>query len=424
MRNRRGKLCFLAVTLLLAWGTKGVAGGFRLADQDAFATARGEAFVATADNASAVYYNPAGISRLEGGDLRGGIYGIYDDISFQPLTSAANHGKTYHSQDHEAAVPQMFCSYTLENPKVGFGLGVYAPYGGQISWPDDTGFRTVGTSGSLTYYRLSPVVSWQVLPSLSVGAGAMVDYAELDIEQGLKASPAPLINYFRFKGEGWGAGYNAGILWQPHEMVSLGATFRSQTSLRLSDQTEFQDMPLIENKTQRAAWADYTFPLTVVGGLSFRPTPKWNLEFDADYTDWSSFGNVTLHQSSPPFPLNPTTDIPFKWQASWMYEFGVTRYFDHGWHASAGYVYSETSVPDAHYTPLAADLARDFFSVGAGKQFGKLSFDVVYQLGYGPPHTVRGSEPPSIAGVFAGQTADGTYEFISHAVMVTAGWRF
>ena len=42
------------------------ANGFRLPDQDAFATARGEAFVATADNPSAIYYNPAGITQIRG----------------------------------------------------------------------------------------------------------------------------------------------------------------------------------------------------------------------------------------------------------------------------------------------------------------------------------------------------------------------
>ena len=65
------------------------ANGFRLASQDAFATARGEAFVATADNPSAIYYNPAGITQLEGNNLRSGIYGIYLDPSLQSPQTAA-----------------------------------------------------------------------------------------------------------------------------------------------------------------------------------------------------------------------------------------------------------------------------------------------------------------------------------------------
>ncbi len=50
-----------------------------------------------------------------------------------------------------------------------------------------------------------------------------------------------------------------------------------------------------------------------------------------------------------------------------MYEFGVTRYFDSGWHVSAGYVFNENSVPNAYYSPLAADMDRHFFSLGAGR---------------------------------------------------------
>ena len=80
----------MLVSGALAW--KASANGFGLADQDAFATARGGAFVATADNASAIYYNPAGITQLEGANFRGGVYGIYLDPTYSPPSSAANSG--------------------------------------------------------------------------------------------------------------------------------------------------------------------------------------------------------------------------------------------------------------------------------------------------------------------------------------------
>jgi len=113
---------------------------------------------------------------------------------------------------------------------------------------------------------------------------------------------------------------------------------------------------------------------------SLKPLPEafptayaqMDLEVDASYTDWSSFGTVTIHQSPPPFPVKQNIPVALDWQPSWMYEFGVTRYFDNGWHVSAGYVYDENSVPNAYYTPLAADLNRNFFSIGAGYQ-GKTS---------------------------------------------------
>ena len=75
--NRRNASRLLPIIL---WGVSVLnvsANGFGLASQDAFASARGEAFVATANNASAIYYNPAGITQLQGNNVRGGVYGIY-----------------------------------------------------------------------------------------------------------------------------------------------------------------------------------------------------------------------------------------------------------------------------------------------------------------------------------------------------------
>jgi long-chain fatty acid transport protein len=217
-------------------------------------------------------------------------------------------------------------------------------------------------------------------------------------------------------------GYNLGLLWQPIDQISIGATFRSSTTITLAGQTDAEMLPHLP-LTYRAAQADFTFPLTAVFGISYRPTPQWNLEFDADYTDWSSFGTITIRQAPENFVPNTPTLI-LNWQASWMYEFGVTRYFDSGWHASAGFVFNENSVPNAYYTPLAADLDRYFFSVGAGHKGKRFDFDIAYQFGYGPAHTVTGSTPSTIGGQIAGQTADGTYDFISHAVMVTVGMHF
>ena len=421
--HRRISSCVLAALASAISVLSVSANGFRLADQDAFATARGEAFVATADNASAIYYNPAGITQLEGFNFRGGVYGIYLDPTYTPPAPANTN--TFHTEHQWAAVPQSFSTYTPKDWPASFGLGIYSPYGGNMSWPQDTGFRTVATSGSLTYVTINPVVALKLAPGLSIAGGAMVNYGDLEMEQGLIASPSPLLaNFFHFEGDGWSAGYNLGLLWQPDEKISLGATFRSKTTIALNGQTDFEQQPVIQN-THRSAQADFDFPLTAVVGVSYRPTSKWNLEFNADYTDWSSFGKTTIHQSpQPPWPVLADVSLTLNWQPSWMYEFGVTRYFDNGWHASAGYVFNENSVPNAYYTPLAADLARHFFSLGFGHRGKMIDFDVAYQFGYGPDHTVTGSNPSSTPAFSSGQRANGTYDFISQAVLLTVGLHF
>jgi long-chain fatty acid transport protein len=421
--NRCNTVKLLAAAVLGGLPLTLSANGFRLADQDAFATARGEAFVATADNPSAIYYNPAGITQLQGGNLRSGIYGIYLDPSYRPPGSAANSGNTYHSSDDLAAVPQFFYTYTPENSPLSFGLGLYSPFGGKVSWPQDTGFRAVALNGSLTYVTINPVVAVKLLPGLSFGAGLMVNYANMDLEQGLLRNQLPNTNFFRFAGSGWSVGYNLGLRWQPIDQISIGATFRSSAKVTLDGRTKIEQYPVIPAEQDRSAHTDFNFPLTVVCGLSYRPTPKWNLEFDADYTDWRSFGSSTISQSTKPRGINQDIQFVLNWQPSWMYEFGVTRYFGNGWHASAGYVFNENSVPDANYSPLAADLDRHFFSMGAGRAGRRFDIDVAYQFGYGPARTVTGSSP-STAGQIAGQSADGTYHFISHAVFVTVGMHF
>jgi len=285
----------------------------------------------------------------------------------------------------------------------------------------------VAISGSLTYLTVNPVVAVRLLPGLSVGGGAMVNYGKINMYQGLRRSSS-LPNYFNFSGDGWSAGYNAGILWQPHPKISFGATLRSSANMNFQGNTGFQLYPGTYNTPeQRNASASFNFPLTTVFGVSCRPTPKWNLEFDANYTDWSSFGTVTIAQSPPPVsnPLISNIPVNLDWQASWMYEFGVTRYFDSGWQVSAGYVFNENSVPNTYYTPLAADMDRDFFSLGTGFKGKTFDFDVAYQFGYGPSHTVTGSTSSTTAITGSnGQNADGKYGFTSSAVMVSVGLHF
>jgi len=400
-----------------------LAGGMRLLSQDGFATARGEAFVATADNASAIYYNPAGITQLEGSHLRGGIYGIYLDPTFRPPSDKPNSGDTYHIENNYAAVPQLYFTHTLTNLPVSFGLGAYAPFGLGSEWPQDTGFRTVAISSDLKYLTINPVVAVKLAPTFSIAGGVTVNYAKIEMKQGLRefySTP----NSFRFSGDGWSVGYNLGALWQPHEKISFGATFRSAATTTFDGHTDIEQYPVIPS-TKLPAQADFKFPLNAVVGLSYRPTPKWNFEFDADYTDWSSFGTINIQQSgTPPFPVKQSVPVTLDWQPSWAYKFGATRYFENDWHVSAGYVFNQNSVPDDYYTPLVADMDRHFFSLGVGRKGRRFDFDVAYQFGYGATHTVTGSTPSSQPGAVAGQDANGKYNFISHALLVSAGVHF
>jgi long-chain fatty acid transport protein len=290
-------------------------------------------------------------------------------------------------------------------------------------WPDDTGFRTLGTEGELMYYTINPVVAWKISDSLSIAAGLRVNYAEVDLRQGI-FWPTQAFDEFRFKGDGWDVGYNLGLLWKIHEKVVFGASFRSITSVEFEGHTDVHnDVPIppfgIPAFSYRSdANAELDFPLSAAVGVSFRPTPNWNLEVNADYNGWDRLNTLTVKQQSS-IVLPQDVPVALNWESSWYYEFGVTRYLANGWSISGGYIFNENSLPSENYTPLVADQDRHFFSLGTGFKGDRFSFDAAYQFGYGPERTVSGSAPSAI-----GQTADGKYKFLSHAVSLTAGWRF
>lgn len=240
----------------------------------------------------------------------------------------------------------------------------------------------------------------------------------MDLTQGL--TPIPGNDYFGVRGDDLGYGFNLGGLWKLHEKIVLGVSYRSATTMDLEGKTETTVnsavppiFPVPFSMTQDAT-ARFPFPFNLVLGVSYRPTPQWNFEFNADYTDWSRLNTVTIQQA----PL-PDASLVLNWDPSWYYEFGATRYLGKGWWVSAGYIFNENSVPDASYTPLVYDLDRHFISAGVGVELEHLRFGLAYQFGYGPTRTVSGSQPSA-----AGQTADGNYDFLSHALMLSLGWQF
>ena len=423
VKPRRGLRKFIMLAIFGIRSAALFADGFRLPDQDAFATARGEAFAATADNASAIYYNPAGISQLDGANFRGGIYGIYFPVRYE-----SPEGRNFYNKKDLQAAPQLFLTYRPQESPVTFGIGMYAPFGLGFKWAQDTGFRTLGLESQLTYLCLNPVVSWQVLPKLSLAAGLTINYAASDIQSGL-VWPGQSNDRFRFKGDGWDVGYNLGALWRVHEKVSIGVSFRSSTRFNLKGHTQYYNnaafppedpsVPAFPNQ-RVGAQAEVPFPLNVVCGMSYRPTTNWNFEFDADYTDWTPLDTVTIKQDRGFGSLVPKDiSTKFDWQAAWYYKFGATRYLENGWSVSAGYIYSENAMPSAHYTPLVADEARHWLSVGTGRKSRRFDFDIAYQFGFAAERTVSGSAPSA-----TGQTADGRYQYFSHAVLVTVGLHF
>ncbi len=377
--------------------------GIRLPDQDAFATSRGNAFAATADDPAAVYYNPAGISQLQGMNLSVGAYGIaYGDHYKGPTTSK-------NSQLELAMVPQSFSTISFSNYHLTFGMGVYSPYGLAMEWPYSSPWVKAGlaNAGRIDYVRLNPVIAYQPIPTLSFAAGPMFDYAQAELKSSYLLGPPTVVgpSQFRFRGRDVAAGFNGGILWHPLEQHSFGITYRSATDMNFKGHANSLQLG------SAFAAANYHFPQTVVAGYSFRPNSKWNFEVNGDWSDWTTLRYLTLVSANPVYR---SISLPFNWSPSWMFDFGATRYLGDGWQVSAGYMYSLNTVPTADFNPLVPDSDRHIFSIGVGKKYTHLSWNVAYQLAWGPSRNVNSPAPP----------VSGSYEFLSNALSVNLGYHF
>ena len=201
--------------------SSGDCGGFRLVDQSAQASAKGNAFVATADDPSAVHYNPAGITQLEGTQFLSGTF-----ITSLDVDHKRPDGGSSSTTNKVAGPPQVYATTELGESDFSFGLGINSTFGQGVEWPQDISeFRTGVIEVFLLYLTLSPVIAWEVNDELSIGGGIDFNYGDLFLTSGL--DPEGIDDRLEFDYNGFGTGFRFGVLWQPEKEHSFGASYHS-----------------------------------------------------------------------------------------------------------------------------------------------------------------------------------------------------
>jgi long-chain fatty acid transport protein len=376
--------------------------GFRIPNQDPEAIARGNAFVATANNPAAIYYNPAGITQLEGIEFQAGaLFYLGVRVDYTSPT-----GQEIENEREAVPVPHLHVVYSPSELPVSFGLGLYAPFGLSMEWPQETPFRSLAIDAQLDYLTINPVVAWQLRPNLSLAAGPTVNYSSTELRRGIGLLPG---DSFKFEGEDWQAGFNAGLLWQPHPRWSVGLNYRSGTTMEYAGHASTTPSPPLPPRQE--ATAQIEFPQIIAAGVSFRPSPRWNLEVNVDWTDWDTLDTVEIEG---------VASLPFHWQSSFFYHAGATYYFNNGFQVSAGYFFSENSTTDEYYNPLVPDTDLHVGSLGLAYRAKHWRFALAGQIIAGPNHRVSNSIPNPITG----ESANGSYQLFIPAVSFSVGRHF
>lgn len=387
--------------------------GFRNPDQGARATGQGEAFVAQADDATAIHYNPAGLTQLAGTHIASGGYLVFRDIEFSGALGADK-------LNDPAFTPNLFVATDLGQERWRYGLGVNIPFGNSMDWGDGP-FSLILREASLIVYNFAPTVACRINDHLSLGVGLNLYYGDTELQ--FDFSPLLPGSRARFEGDGSAVGATIGLLWKLNEQHAFGFVYRSPFEIAFDGDARVSNAGPFT--TRASAEADIEFPQQVVVGYAFRPTPKLKLEVNVDWTNWDTLNTVRLATTDPVIAGDPRTTIPFNWLDSFYYEFGAQYDLTDRWVVRAGYIFSENSVPTDTFSPNLPDADRHVFSVGVGYDSREpvlgnvlVHVDLAYQYALSEDRRI-----PSFASS-ASPFVDGTWESQSHAVMLTTSLKF
>ncbi|NOY82302.1 MAG: hypothetical protein GXP31_14985 [Kiritimatiellaeota bacterium] len=381
-------VCLLARTAL--------AGGFKVQDQSTRAMGMIDAFVAGADDASSVYYNPAGLTRLAGPQLITNIYAGH------AITRYKDANETDSSDGRIYVLPMFY--YGTPAPgsdRLFLGIGVYEPFGLGSKWSDDSPVRYNSTLAEISLVNFNPTVAYRLTDRLSLGAGLdfftttvkmrhMNDYSAFGGGDGQVKMEAD--------GRGWG--YNLGLQYQCTESIMFGVSYRSQVRVGYDGDAEFQDVPPALAPLFGGANVSYDadagidYPASVTVGLSWQATEKLRVELAADWQKWSTRDVQAISVQAPAgVPLPPPT--PIDWEDSWVLMLGAEYQLDEKWTLRAGYGFNQTPVPASTADPSLPTGDTHALSFGVGRRVSEHStLDAACVLAYGERQTLDNAYAP------------------------------
>ncbi len=405
-------ICLFSLILLSGFSVDTAnAAGFAIVEQSV--SGLGNAFAggaAVAEDATTIFFNPAGITRIPDGELIVGAHIIIPSAKFknegsthllQSVTGIPLTGDNGGEGGVTVAVPNFYYSRQLGEGFV-FGLGVNSPFGLSTDYDDSWVGRYHAIKSKLMTVNINPVIAYRVNEHFSMGAGlnfqyikaeltSAIDFGTLDAigafaAMGLPAGALGLVpqgsdGYLELKGDSWGYGFNIGALYEFNRNSRIGINYRSRVDQDLEGDADFSSVPagLAPFPVFKNVDVSSNIILPDTLSLSFyhRINPAWAVMGDVTWTDWSVLDEIRFSFDNPYQSDGVTTTA---WKDSFRYSLGLSFTPDERWTFRAGLAYDETPIPDAqHRTPRIPDENRLWTSAGMGyKISSKFSFDLAY----------------------------------------------
>lgn len=370
----------LAASLLVLLGSGIARGdGYRIPYHGGAAAGQAEAFAAQADDPSALFYNPAGLTQLGGVQSSVGANLVGGYTSFTSSSGLRSRGDL----GEVMAFPPPSNFYLTANLKdLGFealgplsvGLGLTSPYGLATRWPDPTGFEATVTRAKLPLLDIKPTLAYRIGDMLSIGLGADIyTFAGFIGSGGYEAqNDTPGVGRIETNMDGTTAGFNASLLLTPWRTgdgkprLNLGFVYRSGAKLPLHGSFSVNG---IRQATVNSA---LELPEVISAAVAVWPirdgSHEWKLEYDMDFVGWDSFRSFDMHLSN-----GVTMSYPENWRATYSLSAGTEFKWlkpdplPH-WEVAlrGGYQRSNAAVPTQTFSPILTDADWNLIAVGLG----------------------------------------------------------
>jgi long-chain fatty acid transport protein len=430
------KLITLASTALaLAAGAQTARGaGFAIYETSSRGFAMGNANIGRGHDASALYSNPAAITRLDGTQVTAGISFIAPAIGLTLNGVPAATGPVDVSMnDYVQPVPHLYATRRITDD-LAAGLAVFVPYGLKSDFDPGWAGRYNNYLTDITTIDITPTIAYRVIKdkpwakSVSIALGAQILYADVDMRRVMPAYLAfnpstaaladkPLI----LQGDTWEYGYSAAVQWEINDKVALGIVYRSGFKLGFDSATE-EIVGAVPK--HGGAWGRINLPDSWAFGINYSPIPNLDLGLQLLRTSWSDYDKLEIYV--------PTLDrISVKeknWRDVWRYSVGAEYRVSDKIALRAGFVMDKDPVNRDYADYMVPSNDRLIGSIGLGWNISKL-VTVDFAYGYltiksthinARPDTTSGLPPDTFFDVYDTDIHTGH----AHIASVSASFRF
>lgn len=354
------------------------AGAFLMQEQSAKASGRsyaGEA--AIAQDASTIFYNPAGMTELSGPQTLAGGYMIKPEANLSnrgsTVTSVAVGGRA-DDQGFDANPLAHLYAATPIDTDLWFGLAVTMPFGLANKYKSDYFGRYDSIESRIATVDVAPSLAYAVNPQISIGGGLDVQYIKAKLAQAIP-NPGMLGNpsgdgKFTVKGDDVSVGYNVGVLYKPTDDLRIGLSYRAAISHDVSGNSVQE----FSGTTRKGVTANIDLPDIVGLGAAYRLTPQVTLLAQGNFYSWNRYDQVTFNYSD-----GTKSVLEEQFRSTFGGAIGAEVAVGGGWNLRTGLQYDQTPTRDAFRSTSMPDTDRVWFSVGASYAISQnVTFDFSY----------------------------------------------